>query len=200
MNDHWHLGPFTPQDGAVIATDSSALFSCPVSEVDVHWAAKDVFNPGGVVQDGKIYLLVRAEDAVGRYAGTSRIGLATSADGSLRARTRAGDRARRRRWQAWEWPGGCEDPRVVESPDGGYVCALHRVRREDRQPLHRDVGRSSDLGKARSRLRARRPMCAAVASPGPSSPNSRDRAGGGADDGRFWMYWGRACYAAVPKI
>ena len=25
-------------------------------------------------------------------------------------------------WQAWEWPGGCEDPRVVESPDGGFVC------------------------------------------------------------------------------
>src|SRR5271163_4448903 len=24
--------------------------------------------------------------------------------------------------RAWEWPGGCEDPRVVESPDGGYVC------------------------------------------------------------------------------
>jgi len=26
------------------------------------------------------------------------------------------------RWQPWEWSGGCEDPRVVESPDGGYVC------------------------------------------------------------------------------
>ena len=58
-----------------------ARFTCPVSEQEVRWAAKDVFNPGGVVRDGKIHLLLRAEDSVGRYAGTSRIGLATSADG-----------------------------------------------------------------------------------------------------------------------
>jgi predicted GH43/DUF377 family glycosyl hydrolase len=25
-------------------------------------------------------------------------------------------------WTTWEWPGGCEDPRVVETPDGRYVC------------------------------------------------------------------------------
>ena len=25
-------------------------------------------------------------------------------------------------WDAWEGAGGCEDPRVVETPEGGFVC------------------------------------------------------------------------------
>ena len=98
-------------------------FQCPVAGARIAWAAKDLFNPGAVVHDGKVCLLVRAEDGVGRYAGTSRIGLATSSDGYTfelepEPVLAPGDD----RWQAWEWPGGCEDPRVVESPDGGFVC------------------------------------------------------------------------------
>ncbi len=42
---------------------------------------KTSFNPGAVVRDGRVHLLVRGEDNVGRFAGTSRIGLATSDDG-----------------------------------------------------------------------------------------------------------------------
>ena len=45
------------------------------------WAAKDVFNPGAVVHDGNVHLLVHAEDRVGPFGGTSRIGLAVSRDG-----------------------------------------------------------------------------------------------------------------------
>src|SRR5580658_4939259 len=114
---------FTRAGGTVVSADPSLTFDCPVTGAPVRWAAKDVFNPGGVVRDGRVHLLVRAEDAVGRYRGTSRIGLATSDDG-VRFTVEpepvlfpADDE-----WQAWEWPGGCEDPRVVESPDGGYVC------------------------------------------------------------------------------
>ena len=59
----------------------SVSFTCPGVELRVAWASKDVFNPGAVIHDGKVCLLVRAEDHVGRYAGISRIGLATSADG-----------------------------------------------------------------------------------------------------------------------
>jgi predicted GH43/DUF377 family glycosyl hydrolase len=36
---------------------------------------------GAVVHDGRVCLLVRAKDHRARYAGTSRIGLATSDDG-----------------------------------------------------------------------------------------------------------------------
>src|SRR5204863_5059756 len=105
--------PFTRHDGAILREHS-----------ELPWAAKDLFNPGAVVFDGKVHLLVRGEDTVGRYAGTSRIGLAVSDDGiafSVEPEPvlAPGDD----RWLPWEMEGGCEDPRVVESPDGGFVCA-----------------------------------------------------------------------------
>ena len=118
----WAIGSFS-RPRRVLDDRPAVSFTCPVSKETVAWAAKDLFNPGAVVHDGRVCLLVRAEDEVGRYAGVSRIGLATSTDGLHFELEPApvlapGDD----RWQAWEWPGGCEDPRVVESPDGGFVC------------------------------------------------------------------------------
>jgi predicted GH43/DUF377 family glycosyl hydrolase len=115
--------PFIRQPGAILGPDPSLTFHCPVAGAEVAWAAKDVFNPGAVVRDGRVHLLVRAEDEVGRYAGTSRLGLATSDDGvHFTLEPEPVLFPDDDPWQAWEWPGGCEDPRVVESPDGGYVC------------------------------------------------------------------------------
>jgi predicted GH43/DUF377 family glycosyl hydrolase len=117
----WQLGPFTPH-GEILNRQPEAQFTCPILGSAVAWAAKDVFNPAAVVRDGRVYLLIRGEDTVGPYSGTSRIGLAVSDDGinfSLAPEPVLYPDADR--WQPWEWPGGCEDPRVVESPDG-YVC------------------------------------------------------------------------------
>lgn len=123
MTADWQLGPFVPHDGEVLAPRAEAVFNCPVSRREVRWAAKDVFNPGGVVRDGMIHLLLRAEDTVGRFGGTSRIGLATSSDGiTFEVAPEPVIFPADDPWQAWEWPGGCEDPRVVESPDGDFVC------------------------------------------------------------------------------
>lgn len=118
----WAIGPFDPPI-RILEDRRDATFACPLSGGEVEWAAKDIFNPGAVVHDDRICLLVRGEDRVGRYAGTSRIGLATSRDGlhfdldPEPVLFPADDR-----WQAWEWPGGLEDPRVVAAPDGSYVC------------------------------------------------------------------------------
>jgi beta-1,2-mannosidase len=118
----WQIGPFT-QRGEVLGPQPDVSFACPILGQAVWWGVKDVFNPAAVLHQGKVHLLFRAEDDVGPYSGTSRIGLAVSDDGLtftvepepvLFPDTGA--------WQPWEWPGGCEDPRVVESPDGGYVC------------------------------------------------------------------------------
>lgn len=88
----------------------------------VKWEEKDVFNPAAVVKDGKVYLLYRAEDTVGKYAGTSRIGLAVSTDGLHFSRMKEPvlypDKDSLR---MFEWEGGVEDPRVVQSDDGTYV-------------------------------------------------------------------------------
>ena len=77
----WELGPFEREPAMGIRPSSDLAFDCPVSGQRTAWAAKDVFNPGAVVHDGRVHLLVRAEDREGRYAGVSRIGLATSDDG-----------------------------------------------------------------------------------------------------------------------
>lgn len=119
----WALGPFS-KPVRVLEARAEVSFTCPLSGRPIRWAEKDAFNPGAVVHNGQVCLLVRAEDKVGRYAGTSRIGLATSSDGynftlGPEPVLAPGDD----RWQAWEWPGGIEDPRVVEAPGGGYVCA-----------------------------------------------------------------------------
>jgi predicted GH43/DUF377 family glycosyl hydrolase len=110
--------------GELLAPAPDLVFSCPMIGGPVHWAAKDVFNPGAVVRGGRIHLLVRAEDPVGSFGGTSRIGLAVSDDGgrTFSLHPEPVIFPDRDEWSAWEWPGGCEDPRLAESPDGGYVC------------------------------------------------------------------------------
>ena len=47
----------------------------------MQWEEKDVFNPAAVVRNDTVFLLFRAEDSIGKFAGTSRIGIAWSTDG-----------------------------------------------------------------------------------------------------------------------
>ena len=120
---NWQLGPFEKVDEAnpILGPNEAATFFCPVRKENIHWEAKDVFNPSAVVIDGKVALLYRAEDKVGKYAGTSRIGLALSSDGINFKREPepvlypAADA-----FKKYEWEGGCEDPRVVQDANGTY--------------------------------------------------------------------------------
>jgi beta-1,2-mannosidase len=106
----------------LLGPDSTTVFHCPVRHEDVLWEAKDVFNPTAVVKDGKVYLLYRAEDKVGTYAGTSRIGLAVSDDGIHFSKNAAPVlHPDNENFRELEWEGGCEDPRVVEDSAGNYV-------------------------------------------------------------------------------
>lgn len=119
----WTMTPFVKVNkvNPVLEPVDSSRFVCPVRGSVVHWEAKDVFNPAAVVKDGKVYLLYRAEDTVGRHAGTSRIGLAESNDGIHF--TRQPGPVLYPREDAFidhEWEGGCEDPRVVEDEEGTY--------------------------------------------------------------------------------
>ncbi len=66
-------------------------------------------------RDGKVYMLYRAQDE----AMTSRLGLAVSDDGLNFIREKEpvfypdNDNMK-----DYEWPGGVEDPRIVESEEG----------------------------------------------------------------------------------
>jgi len=127
QHPHWAFGPFHKPRAVnpILAPDPRATFRSPVNDTVVRWEEHATFNPAAVVKDGKVHVLYRAEDAsgdpqIGHH--TSRIGLAESADGLRFTRRGAPVLYPDRDAQApYEWPGGVEDPRVVESADGTYV-------------------------------------------------------------------------------
>ncbi len=99
----------------------STRFWDPVRKDSVAWEAKDVFNPAAVVRHDTLFLLYRAEDSIGRYNGTSRIGLAYSLDGyHFVRRDKPVLYPAEDDFLKYEWEGGCEDPRVVQDDSGTY--------------------------------------------------------------------------------
>jgi predicted GH43/DUF377 family glycosyl hydrolase len=133
---HWMLGPFSRPEKAqpVITARPESVFTDPILGKPVHWEALHTFNPAAVVRDGKIYMLYRAEDDSGTMQigmHTSRLGLAASEDGVHFTREAAPVfYPAKDSEQAREWPGGTEDPRIVERPDGGYVLTYTQWNRE----------------------------------------------------------------------
>ncbi len=142
----WAMGPFVrPVDYPVISPDSTTLFFCPMRGEEIRWEDNDTFNPAAVVKEDKIQILYRAEDKSGIGIGqrTSRIGLAESADGISVVRHRSpvvypGNDS----GKAYEWPGGCEDPRVAVTEDGLYVMFYSAW---DRKVSRLSVATSRDL-------------------------------------------------------
>jgi len=195
----WAIGPFSAPE-RVLDERPPVVFTCPVSGREIDWAAKDAFNPAAVVHNGRVCLLVRGEDSSARYAGTSRIGLATSDDGynfTLEPEPvlAPGDD----RWQAWEWPGGLEDPRLVASPDGDYVCTytafdgkvgclfvatspdlLHWTKHGPAFAQTPYVRRQTKAGSIITELKNGRLVAARI-------------------EGRYWMYWGEGLIFAATS-
>ncbi len=132
----WMLGPFEkpPNVNPVIAPRRASTFLSPTNDSSVYWEEYATFNPAAVVRSGKVYLLYRAEDATGNMAiggHTSRIGLAESDDGLRFTRRGAPVLFPARDAQvALEWPGGVEDPRVIETDDGTYVLTYTQWNRD----------------------------------------------------------------------
>ncbi len=141
------LGEFVRQEGVnpVLSPDSSSVFFCPMNQTEVHWEESDAFNPGAVVKDGKICVLYRAEDNSATGIGTrvSRVALAESTDGFTMTKHSApvvfpADDNNKK----YEWPGGCEDPRVSVTEDGTFVIFYTSW---DRQFARLCVATSRDL-------------------------------------------------------
>lgn len=119
----WAMLPFVKVDGVnPILGPGENVFHCPILDQKVKWDEKDVFNPAAVVRDGKVYMIFRAEDKIGKYAGTSRLGLAVSDDGLNFTKSKEpvffpdNDSLK-----IFEWEGGVEDPRIVETAEGNYL-------------------------------------------------------------------------------
>ncbi|MGC4235828.1 MAG: glycoside hydrolase family 130 protein [Niabella sp.] len=119
----WTLGPFVKVDSAnPVLTPGSNRFIDPILNKTVSWEEQFVYNPAAIVKDGKVYIIYRAEDKIGKTNGTSRLGLAYSDDGVNFTRMPEpvlypdNDSLKK-----YEWEGGCEDPRIVEDEHGRYI-------------------------------------------------------------------------------
>jgi predicted GH43/DUF377 family glycosyl hydrolase len=195
--ESWMLGPFVRHLASVLSPRPESAFRCPVRSAEVRWEEKDVFNPAAVVREGNVYLLYRAEDAVGRFAGTSRIGLAASADGLVfERRPQPVLYPDDDFMMPYEWEGGCEDPRVVEREDGTYVMTYTAF---DGTTARLAVATSRDLvhwtkhglafGKAGGgRFKDLWSTAGAVV----SARGDGGRLVAARIDGKFWMYWGES--------
>jgi predicted GH43/DUF377 family glycosyl hydrolase len=122
-NAEWAILPFTKVDSVnpVIKPDAGSIFNDPILRAPVKWEEKDVFNPAAIVRNDTVFLLYRAEDNIGKYAGTSRIGIAYSTDGLHFTKHPSPvlypDNDAQKKM---EWEGGCEDPRIVQDDKGTY--------------------------------------------------------------------------------
>jgi predicted GH43/DUF377 family glycosyl hydrolase len=149
------------------------------------------------VRDGKVYVLYRAEDDSGTMQigeHTSRLGLAESKDGIHFIRHTdpvfyPNEDAQKSR----EWPGGVEDPRIVEAEDGTYVLTYTQW---NRITYSVGIATSSDL----TRWTKHGPAFADAAN-GKYSQLKYKSAGivthldkghliAARINGKYWMYWG----------
>lgn len=199
----WMLGPFEKpvRGNPVIAPDPASASRSTLGDSTVHWEAYATFNPAAVVRSGSVYVLYRAEDASGqRVIGghTSRIGLAQAQDGLSFVRRgepvlypdRDGQRDN-------EWPGGVEDPRVVEAEDGTYILTYTQWNRDVPRLA---VATSKDLlswtkhGPAFARAAGGKYLRTESKSGAILTRVRGDRLVATRVNGKYWMYYG------VPEI
>jgi beta-1,2-mannosidase len=136
QRQEWVFGPFVkPREvNPVLTPNKNSAFLSPMNDSVVRWEEYATFNPAAVVRDGRVYLLYRAEDATGEEKighHTSRLGLAESRDGLRFTRRSEPVLYPDKDAQAkYEWTGGVEDPRIVETDDGTYVLTYTQWNRD----------------------------------------------------------------------
>ena len=116
---------YKPAENPILSADSTLVFYDSLKNETVRWQRADVFNPAAIVKDGKVYLFTRSEDNPAAILGgrTSRIGIAVSSDGLHFKNYPAPVLYPDGNFKQYDYPGGCEDPRIVETPEGSYVMA-----------------------------------------------------------------------------
>jgi predicted GH43/DUF377 family glycosyl hydrolase len=202
------LGPFTrPEGNPVIAPRKDSVFDCPVLKTPVHWEALHTFDPAAIVRNGRIYVLYRAEDDTGTMTiggHTSRLGLAESEDGiHFNRRATPVLFPAEDDQKAREWPGGVEDPRLVEAEDGSYVVTYTQWnRRQTRAAIatSRDLITWTKHGPAFEEAYGGKYAGLSYKSAAIVTRLSGDRLIATRINGKYWMYWGEgAVYLATSE-
>jgi predicted GH43/DUF377 family glycosyl hydrolase len=205
----WQIGPFTrPATGnPVIAPNAASLFADPIRKVPVHWEALHTFNPAAVVRDGMVNVLYRAEDDTGAMEigmHTSRLGLAQSSDGIHFTRRAAPvfypalDSQ-----QSREWPGGVEDPRIIEAEDGTYVMTYtqwNRVTYSVGIATSPDLEHWTKYGPAFFHAEKGKYADLKYKSAGIVTSLRSGRLIAVRIDGKYWMYWGEGAIHLATSL
>ncbi len=191
------MGFEKPAQNPIMVADSTFSFIDPLTDSISYWQKADVFNPAAIVKDDTVFMLFRAEDNPAAILGgrTSRIGLAWSLDGMNFTKYPAPvlypDSSS---MLQYDFPGGCEDPRVVGTEDGGYIMTY--------TSWNQDVARLSIASSPDLRSWIKHGPAFAVANDGKfvndwskSGSIVVERKGNNAMvakkiNGKYWMYWG----------
>ncbi len=201
----WALLPFTKVDSVnPILTPSGNVFEDPVRNKKIAWEAKDVFNPAAVVRNHRVYLFYRAQDSIGRPAGTSRIGMAVSEDGLHFARSpKPVLYPDNDSYKKYEWEGGCEDPRIVQDSAGTYYMTYTAY---DGTTARLFIATSTDLvhwkkhGNAFAKAYNGKYMNTWTKSGSIVSRYEDGKIIAAKIHGKYWMYWGdRFIWAATSE-
>lgn len=201
----WQLGKFerVDEENPVLTPCKESIFHCPVQGKDVHWEGEYIFNPGAVVRNGKIYLIYRAEDDFGVGCGqhTSRLGIAESSDGIHFQRGSVPVLFPDYDEQSlYEFPGGCEDPRIVETEEGTYVMTYTQW---NRQVAVLGIATSDDLlhwkkhgyaFKTAKKIRRYWSKAGSIV-----CRCEGDRLIATKLQGKYWMYWGEGLIHAATS-
>jgi len=203
----WEIGPFVKQDivNPILAPTPFGVFTDPMTGKPNEWEQDNVFNPAAVVRDNKIYVLFRAEDDSGQGVGghTSRVGIAQSKDGlhftSAAAPVLYPDADAQKQY---DWPGGDEDPRVVETPDHSYVICYTSWNRERPRlcvATSTDLTHWSKQGPAFAAAYNGRFLDLACKSASIVTKQDGDHLVAVKINGKYWMLWGEGTIQAATS-
>lgn len=130
------LGPFQRPNSAqpIISKDSSKVFLDPITKQNAHWQSMAAFNPAAIVKEDTLFVLYRSEEKLdSKEIGghRSRIGMAYSIDGKVfHTLDKPVFYPEKDGQFKNEYPGGVEDPRIIETEDGLYVMTYTQWNRE----------------------------------------------------------------------
>ncbi|TGY58469.1 hypothetical protein [Parabacteroides distasonis] len=126
----WMIGPFEKEPegiNPILGPNFDSKFYCPLERKEVRWESRAIIGGAVVVKDNQIFMIYQGEDDSRGYnlhthgsPSIMRLGLAVSSDGINFTRRSPVLYPQDDLFLDKEG-GGCEIPRLVESPDGGYV-------------------------------------------------------------------------------
>lgn len=187
---------YKPAENPILRADSSFTFFCPVKQQTVRWQRADVFNPGAIVKDGKVFLLYRCEDNPAAALGgrISRLGLAESEDGiHFKKHPEPVLYPDNDGFSQFDYPGGCEDPRLVQTEDGLYVVTYtswnHKIARLS-IAFSRDLVHWEKKGPAFAKAHNSKFLDAWSKSGSIVTKMVGNKQVVAKINGKYWMYWG----------